>query len=102
MHDSVMKFLGHHIRRDVINRVGLLDTNYDMGMWDDLDYNLDTRKLGYKTVLALDTCIYHRGRSTFNLIEKKEKFNVNALLKKNRAYLDSKWNPEEITRLTKS
>jgi radical SAM superfamily enzyme YgiQ (UPF0313 family) len=95
-------FLCAVIRRDVISRVGLLDTNYDMGMWDDLDYNLDTRKLGYKTVLALDTCIYHRGRSTFNLIEKKEKFNVNALLKKNRVYLDSKWNPEEITRLTKS
>jgi O-antigen biosynthesis protein len=102
-------FLCAVIKREVIEMVTKsdpryasgLDTHYDMGMWDDLDYNLSVRKLGYKTVLALDTCIMHHGRSTFNLIQASEAFNVNALLKKNRAYLDSKFSEREISQLTK-
>jgi len=84
-------FLCAVIKREVINIVGHLDLNYAMGMWDDLDYNKGTHKAGYKTELALDTCIQHFGRSTFNLIQLKENFNVNRLLKKNKAYLDKKW-----------
>ena len=84
-------FLCAVIKREVIDKVGLLDVNYEMGMWDDNDYNLAVRKLGYKCEFAIDTCIYHRGRSTFNLIEKQEGFDVVALLKKNRKYMDQKW-----------
>ena len=84
-------FLCAVIKREVIEKVGLLDPNYDFGMWDDNDYNLATRKLGYKCEFSIDTCIYHKGRSTFNLIQQKEGFDVNALLKKNRAYMDKKW-----------
>lgn len=84
-------FLCALIKREVIDKVGFLDPNYVMGMWDDADYNFAAQKAGYKTVLALDTCIYHRGRSTFRLIQEKENFDVDALLKKNREYLDSKW-----------
>ena len=63
-----------------------------MVLWDDNDYNLATRKLGYKTEFAIDTCIYHRGRSTFSLLEQTENFDINALLVKNRAYMNKKWN----------
>ena len=75
----------------MINKVGPLDPNYAMGMWDDNDYNLAARKLGYKTELAIDTCIYHRGRSTFRLLEQTEGFDVKALLIKNKTYMDKKW-----------
>jgi len=85
-------FLCGVIKREVIDIVGLLDPNYEMGMWDDNDYNLATRAAGYKTEFAIDTCIYHRGRSTFTLIHAKEGFDVDALLKKNRLYMDKKWN----------
>lgn len=85
-------FLCAVIKREVIDKVGFLDVNYEMGMWDDNDYNIATRNLGYKTEFAIDTCIYHKGRSTFNLIEKSEGFDINALLQKNRAYMDKKWN----------
>jgi radical SAM superfamily enzyme YgiQ (UPF0313 family)/GT2 family glycosyltransferase len=84
-------FLCAVIKREVIDKVGLLDVNYDMGMWDDNDYNIAARELGYKTEFAIDTCIYHKGRSTFNLIQEKEGFDIDALLKKNRAYMDKKW-----------
>ena len=84
-------FLCAVIKREVIDKVGLLDTNYELGMWDDNDYNLAARELGYKTEFAIDTCIYHKGRSTFNMIQEKEGFDIDALLKKNRAYMDKKW-----------
>ena len=86
-----MAFLRAVIRREVINKVGPLDTNYKMGMYDDNDYNLAVRKLGYRCELALDTCIYHHGRTTFSLLQQKEKLNINDLLKTNLAYLNKKW-----------
>lgn len=89
---TFVAFLCAVIKREVIDKVGPLDVNYEMGMWDDNDYNLATRKLGYKCEFAIDTCIYHKGRSTFTLIHAKEGFDVDALLRKNRAYMDKKWN----------
>ena len=85
-------FLCAVIKREVIDKVGFLDPNYEMGMWDDNDYNIAARKLGYRTEFAIDTCIYHKGRGTFNMLQEKEGFDVNALLQKNRAYMDKKWN----------
>lgn len=84
-------FLCAVIKREIIDKVGLLDTHYAMGMYDDNDYNLEVRKLGYQTELAIDTCIYHRGRTTFKLIEKTENFDVQDLLRKNLLYLNQKW-----------
>jgi anaerobic magnesium-protoporphyrin IX monomethyl ester cyclase len=88
---SFVAFLCAVIKREVINKVGLLDPHYAMGMYDDNDYNIAARKLGYRTELALDTCIYHKGRTTFRLIQETEKFNVEELLRKNLLYLNQKW-----------
>ncbi|MBU2395664.1 MAG: glycosyltransferase, partial [Gammaproteobacteria bacterium] len=97
---TFVAFLCAIIKREVINKVGHLDPNFAMGMWDDLDYNRSVQAFGYKTELAIDTCIQHFGRSTFNLVQLKEKFDVNALLKVNKAYLDKKWEGKKfITKL---
>jgi GT2 family glycosyltransferase len=88
---SFVAFLSAVIKREVIDKVGLLDTHYAMGMYDDNDYNLTVRKLGYRAELAIDTCIRHYGRTTFKLIEKSEKFDVQDLLRKNLLYLNQKW-----------
>lgn len=88
---TFVAFLCAVIKREVINKVGPLDVNYELGMWDDNDYNLAARKLGYKCEFAIDTCIYHKGRSTFTLIQAKEGFDVDALLQKNRLYMEKKW-----------
>ncbi|MBU2685872.1 MAG: glycosyltransferase, partial [Gammaproteobacteria bacterium] len=91
-------FLCAVIKREVIDKIGHLDPNYAMGMWDDLDYNRSARKAGYRTELAIDTCIKHFGRSTFNLIQMKEKFDVNDLLATNKAYLDKKWSGNQAVK----
>lgn len=88
---AFVAFLCAVIKRAVIDKVGLLDVNYAMGMYDDNDYNLAARKAGFKAMLLYSTCIYHRGRSTFNMVEKTERLDVPALLRKNRQYLMRKW-----------
>ncbi|MFA5037768.1 MAG: glycosyltransferase [Candidatus Izemoplasmatales bacterium] len=84
-------FLCALIKREVIDKVGNLDTRYDMGMWDDLDYCRSAQSIGYKSKVALDTCIIHKGRATFKTIQKTEGFDVQALIKKNKGKLDAKW-----------
>jgi radical SAM superfamily enzyme YgiQ (UPF0313 family)/GT2 family glycosyltransferase len=89
-------FLCAIIKREVYNKVvksnprykNGLDENFKMGLWDDVDWCTTANKLGFKTVLSLDTCIYHKGRSTFNLLENTENLDVTTLLKINREYLD--------------
>lgn len=89
---SFVAFLCAVIKREVLDKIGLLDPNYAMGMWDDNDYNEATRRAGWETKIAIDTCIYHRGRSTFANIQAQENFNVDKLLRTNKKYLDTKWN----------
>ncbi len=84
-------FLCAVIKREVINKVGLLDTRFDMGMWDDCDYNRSVKKAGFTVGLSLDTCIIHHGRATFKELQKMENFDVDKLVKKNKKILDKKW-----------
>ena len=91
-------FLCAVIKREVIDKVGHLDPNYTMGMWDDLDYNRLVQYEGYRTELVLDTCIKHYGRSTFTLLQLKENLNIDKLLQSNRQYLDRKWRKIDASR----
>ena len=84
-------FLCAVLKREVIEKIGLLDTKFEMGMWDDVDYNRSIMAAGYSVALAADTCIYHRGRATFAVIQKSERLNVGRLLSRNRGLLDDKW-----------
>ncbi len=87
---SFVAFLCAVIKREVINQIGLLDPNFKMGMWDDNDYNLMARKVGWRTELAIDTAIYHKGRTTFDVVQKTEGLDVDKLLYINKQYLDKK------------
>jgi radical SAM superfamily enzyme YgiQ (UPF0313 family)/GT2 family glycosyltransferase len=90
------------IKQEVYNKVvksnkrykNGLDENFNIGLWDDVDWCTTVRELGYRTVLSLDTCIYHKGRSTFSLLEKNGNLDINSLLKTNREYLDKHHNIE--------
>lgn len=83
-------FLCALIKREVLDKVGFLDPNYQMGLYDDTDYNIAARRAGFACELAIDTCIYHRGRATFSILERKG-LDVRGLLRKNKAYLNRKW-----------
>jgi GT2 family glycosyltransferase len=87
---SFVAFLCAVIKREVIDAVGYLDTNYEMGLWDDVDWNISAKKAGYDVALSIDTCIDHKGRQTFNIVE-KEGVNIGEILHDNKMYLDAKW-----------
>lgn len=62
------------IRRDVINRLGMLDEELFLGN-DDLDLSWRFRLAGMKLRVAADTYIYHEGQHSFNT-EGKSKTSV--------------------------
>jgi radical SAM superfamily enzyme YgiQ (UPF0313 family)/GT2 family glycosyltransferase len=86
------------IKIEVVNKVGLLDTNFQLGMWDDNDYCIAARKFGYDVKLLTDTCIQHKGRTTFKLLQDTEGFNITELMAKNKDYLNKKWRLNTIQR----
>lgn len=72
------------IRKKVIDEVGVFDDIYFPGTWEDVDYSIRARLLGWKLVVAEDCFIYHFGsKSSSNSSELY--FHVN----KNKFY--NKW-----------
>jgi GT2 family glycosyltransferase len=47
-----------------LRRVGLLDPLYGRGYCEEVDWNLRARALGYRSVLALGTFVFHRGQGS--------------------------------------
>lgn len=77
------------MRRDVFNRLGPLDENYGVGMFEDDDYSMRAKAAGYRVVCAEDVYIHHFGQAAFKkLIESGE---YDALWQRNQAYFESKW-----------
>lgn len=54
------------VKREVINKVGLLDELFCPGNYEDDDYCLRIVLAGYKLLLCSDTFIHHYGSASFN------------------------------------
>ena len=53
------------LRREIIDRIGMLDENLFLGS-DDLEYSLRLRANGYSLLVATDTFVYHKGQASFD------------------------------------
>ena len=51
--------------RDVMEKVGLLDEQFSVGMFEDDDYSLRIKRAGLKVVCAEDVFIHHFGGASF-------------------------------------
>ncbi len=76
------------IKKDVFSRIGHLDKNYGIGMFEDDDYCLRMLDAGFRLAIAEDAFIYHHGSATFRQWEEDK---YSALFKENRAYFEAKW-----------
>ena len=65
--DSSQKVSGlcMYIPRNTLNKVGVLDTNYGIGYFEDDDYCLRIRDAGLKLVVAKDLYVHHFGSMSF-------------------------------------
>lgn len=74
------------IKKEVIEKAGLLDEIFSPGNYEDDDYSVRIRKAGYKIVLCKDTFIHHYGGTSF-----KTSNEYVELLKRNEKKFEDKW-----------
>ena len=83
----ILAFFCVAIKREIIEKIGLLDESYGIGMFEDDDYCMRVKEQGYKLVCADDVFIHHHLSASFDKNpEWKEQ-----LFKKNKAIYESKW-----------
>jgi Flp pilus assembly protein TadD len=80
------------IKREVVEKIGLLDERFGKGNYEDDDYCLRARQAGYRTVIAGDVFIHHFGSVTF-----KNSTDYDALLKENEKIFRDKWSDQSPT-----
>lgn len=65
---TMLAFFCVMLKREVIEKIGLLDESFGVGFADDDDYCRRLHLAGYRIGLAESCFIYHAHRSTFNLL----------------------------------
>ena len=78
------------IKRDVIDRVGLLDEAFGRGFFEDDDYCMRARNAGYKVAIADDTFVHHHLSASFSALKAEER---QLLFENNKAVYEAKWGP---------
>lgn len=73
-------------KREVFEKIGLLDPDYTIGLFDDDDFNYRATKAGFKIAIAMGAYVHHYHNSTF--IEHDLEYKK--ILDKNRAIFMSK------------
>ncbi len=75
------------IRRDVLNKIGVMDEQFTPGNFEDDDLCMRIIESGYKMMLCNDSFIHHFGSSSFN----KDYTEFNNVLTTNRKKIEDKW-----------
>jgi GT2 family glycosyltransferase len=65
---SMLAFFCVMMRRDVLQRVGVLDQQFGVGFGDDDDYCYRAQRKGFRLALVSDLVIPHHHRSTFRTL----------------------------------
>ncbi|MCR8629688.1 glycosyltransferase family 2 protein [Paenibacillus radicis (ex Xue et al. 2023)] len=81
------------IRRELVNRIGLLDERFSPGHYEDDDYCHRAKQAGYRMLIAGDSFIYHHGSVSF---QKENEQSVMQLIRHNRQQFIDKWGVEPL------
>ena len=77
------------MRRSLLDRIGLLDERFGIGMFEDDDFSRRVREAGGRVVCAEDLFIHHWGRSSFAAMDEAV---YKQLFEDNRRQFEAKWN----------
>jgi GT2 family glycosyltransferase len=76
-------------RRDVFERVGLLDERFEVGLFEDDDYSERVRAAGYRVLCAEDAFIHHFGEASFGELVPTGRYGE--LFRVNKTRFEEKW-----------
>lgn len=77
------------MRKEILDKVGLLDEEYGIGMFEDDDYSHRVKLQGYRIVCAEDIFIHHYGQGAFKKLIDTGKYYE--LFNRNRNLFEKKW-----------
>ncbi len=80
------------MRREVFERIGPLDEQFGIGMFEDDDYSMRVRRAGYRIICAADVFVHHFGQAAFGKLIRSGDYD--GLFDENRAKLETKWSIE--------
>lgn len=80
------------IRRELCERIGLLDERFGIGCFEDDDYCRRARNAGFRTIVALDSFVHHFGGRTF----RASGIHFAELMQENQKKFDDKWQTVEL------
>jgi GT2 family glycosyltransferase len=78
------------IRREVIERIGLLDEAYGLGFFEDDDYCRRAKEAGYRLVIADDVFVHHHLSVSYDTLGSGA---AAELMVRNRAIFEARWGP---------
>ncbi len=67
------------IKREVINKIGMLKVGYGLGNFEDTEYCIRAARNGYKSVIAMGAYVWHAENASFDLVD-----NYEEMFKKNQ------------------
>lgn len=79
-------------RRELLEKIGLLDESFGSGNYEDDDYCLRTELAGYRNLIAGDVFIHHEGGATFS----GNQLDRGSENRKNRVLFTKKWEPARL------
>ncbi|HEY6343882.1 MAG TPA: glycosyltransferase [Bryobacteraceae bacterium] len=82
-------FLCAAVTRDTWERIGSLDEQFGLGMFEDDDFSKRIRSAGYRIVAVEDCFVHHFGNGSFSKLPSERALDV---FNRNREYFEKKWN----------
>lgn len=77
------------IRKSAIDQIGMLDTEYKVGMFEDDDFTERMIRADYQIVIADDVFIHHVNNGSFKKLSDEE---YKKIFETNKALFEKKWN----------
>ena len=74
------------IKREVVEKIGLLDEAYSIGYFEETDYSRRAGEAGYAIARVKSSYVYHKGSASFKKIE-----GAGALFEKNERIFYGRW-----------